>query len=941
MHDAPTRRLDAVDGSSGPLAEWTAALVDHAREVLAVVDIGGNLLYANPAAERLLHRSATAEVGQNMFEYVHPDDRDTVMATFSDMAAVPGPGPLTRFRMRTSAGEWMWLETAATNLLNDPAVAAIVVTGRDVGDHMRVERLSRMYRTLVWADQSLSRTADTDSLFRAVCDTAVAEGGLCLAWVGLVDGDAVTPVAVSGEPRGYVSALGVSLGAEGRGPTATAIVEDRPVAVVGVDDPLLAPWREQFVAAGFASSCAVPIRQAGRVTAAFSVYAAEPEFFGAPEVDLLVELASHVSFALDRLAFEAERAQAEVVLRRSEERFRALVEGSTDAVCVLSGAQTISFMTASVTGITGWPPEHYIGTDALDSIHPDDRTGALAELRAADGNDGSRRARVRVRHRDGGWRWVELGARNMLEDPAVTGIVVNFRDVTAERAAHERLSFQARMLDAVSDAVIASDAGGHIVYWNQAATRMYGWSVEEALGRTLSEVIVDLSDEEVASVASRLAGGLSWTGRWIVKLRTGGTLPVRVEVSPVFDEAGDVVGMIGASTDLTEPEALAAQLQETSGFLRSVTESMAEGMFTLDLEGRATLVNRAAAELLGWPPDGLMGQPMHELTHFERFDGTPLPVEDCPILTAQTRDQVVRVARDSFIRRDGTRLPVAYLASPLHGDGIRGCVVVFRDISDELVDELRAQAALDKLAWVGRIVDALDDDRFVLVAQPIMDLATSTVTEHELLLRLRITDGQLVPPGEFLPVAEEFGLIKRLDRWVLGQACAAAAAGHSVSFNLSAVSLGDPATRDLVAEAIAAANAPPHNLVCEITETAFMEHPDVARETLRSIRALGCGIALDDFGIGFGGFTYLKTLPLTCVKIDRAFVADVNYEESSQHVVRAIVHLAQAFGLETIAEGAESMDVVERLRELGVDAVQGYIIGHPAPLDVAFAPQPH
>lgn len=830
-----------------------AALVDHATEVLAVVDIGGDLLYANPAAERLLGRQASAEVGRNMFEYVHPDDRDTVMATFSDMTVVPGRGPLTRFRMRTSAGEWMWLEAEATNLLHDPAVAAIVVTGRDVGDHLRVERLSRMYRTLVWADQALSRTADTDSLFQAVCDVAVAEGGLCLAWVGVVDGDAVTPVAVSGEPRGYVSALGVSLGAEGRGPTATAIVEDRPVAVVGADDPLLAPWREQFVAAGFASSCAVPIRQAGRVIAAFSVYAVEPEFFGAPEVDLLVELASDVSFALDRLAFEAEGAHAEVVLRRSEERFRALVEGSTDAVCVVSEPRTISFMTASVAGITAWPPEHYIGADALDTIHPDDRAGTLAELLAADGSDGRRRARVRVRHRDGGWRWVELGARNMLEDPAVAGIVVNFRDVTAERAAQERLGFQARMLDAVSDAVIATDAGGHIAYWNQAATRMYGWSVEEALGRTLSEVIVDLSDEEAASVASRVAGGVSWTGRWVVKLRTGGTLPVLVEVSPVFDDTGDVVGMIGASTDLTEPEALAAQLQETSDFLRSATESMAEGMFAVDVEGRVTLVNRAAADLLGWPPDALMGQPMHELTHFERFDGTPLPVEDCPIFTARVTDQAIRVARDCFIRRDGTRLPVAYVASPLHGDGIRGCVVVFRDITRELVEELRAQAALDKLAWVGRIQDALDDDRLVLFAQPIIDLATSTVTEHELLLRLRTSDGQLVSPGEFLPVAEEFGLIKRIDEWVIGQACSVAAAGHRVSFNVSAVSLGDPATRDLLANAVAATNAPPHNLICEITETALMRHPEAAHETLRFIRTLGCGIALDDFGVGFGG----------------------------------------------------------------------------------------
>jgi EAL domain-containing protein (putative c-di-GMP-specific phosphodiesterase class I) len=117
-----------------------------------------------------------------------------------------------------------------------------------------------------------------------------------------------------------------------------------------------------------------------------------------------------------------------------------------------------------------------------------------------------------------------------------------------------------------------------------------------------------------------------------------------------------------------------------------------------------------------------------------------------------------------------------------------------------------------------------------------------------------------------------------------------------------------------------------------------MRHGASGEQLVRAIRALGCGIALDDFGVGFGGFAYLKALPVTAVKIDRQFVADALDEPASGHVIQAIVSLARAFGLETIAEGAESAATVDLLRDLGVDAIQGYVIGRPAPVHEVFGP---
>jgi PAS domain S-box-containing protein len=760
-----------------------------------------------------------------------------------------------------------------------------------------------------------------------------------LAWVGLLEHGEVVPVAIAGEPVEYVESLRLSLDDARLGPTVSAIIGGRPATASTAEDPVIAPWRDWFVAAGFASSCAVPIGKQGAVIGALSVYSSSTEYFDDEEVALLVDLASDLASGRDRLKVEEERVAAEVSLLRSEERFRALVQGSSDAVCVWSPATTISYITPGVTRITGWPTESYVGTDALAWVHPDDHPVVVAALSASESHQEPARLRARISHRDGGWRWVEFTTTNMLDVPDVEGTVVNFHDITTEREAEEQLRFQARLLDSVGEAVIATDLLGRILYWNDAATCLYGWPSDDVVGQLITEVTPAAgSAPDAAEIFESLTRGESWAGVFAVRRRDGSEFEASVNDSPFFDEAGRLAGIIGVSVDVSEREALNRRLQDAVDLLQGATDSMSEGMFVLDLDGRATLVNSAAAALLGGTPEDLIGESMHDLTHYERANGSPLPVEDCPIRSARSYDQVVRIDRDLFMRLDGTRLPVSYVASPLHasGDGIRGCVVVFRDITAQLLEERRVTETLERLSWVGRIQDALDEDRLVLFAQPIVDLASGAVMKHELLLRLQTREGEFVLPGLFLPTAEEFGLIKRIDHWVIGQACAIAAEGHCVSFNLSGLSLDDPATLDAVVAALDATGAPPKNLTCEITETALMLRGASAEQLVRSIRALGLGIALDDFGVGFGGFAYLKSLPVTTVKVDRQFVADAIEEPASRHVVQAIVSLARAFDLETVAEGAESTGTVELLRELGVDAVQGFVIGHPAPAHDVF-----
>jgi PAS domain S-box-containing protein len=338
--------------------------------------------------------------------------------------------------------------------------------------------------------------------------------------------------------------------------------------------------------------------------------------------------------------------------------------------------------------------------------------------------------------------------------------------------------------------------------------------------------------------------------------------------------------------------------------------------------------------MLGWTLAEIAGRPMHDLIHAEQPHGALMAVEDCPILRTRQTGEVVRVDEDNFVRRDGTSFPVSYTAAPFQtADGFRGSAYVFTDITERKADRERLEHELESLTWIPKIREALEEDRFVLHAQPIIDLATGETVQHELLIRMNDREGKLVAPGLFLPVAEEHGLIADIDRWVIGQAAELAGRGHAIELNVSAESLGDPGLLEVVDSELRRTGADPSLVVFELTETALLRSEQTAKAFIDGIAALGCRLALDDFGTGYGGFTYLKRLAVTQLKIDREFVRDLTAVPASRHVVEAVIALARGFGQKTVAEGVEDEAALDLLAKLGVDYAQGYHIARPRPAD--------
>jgi diguanylate cyclase (GGDEF)-like protein len=249
-----------------------------------------------------------------------------------------------------------------------------------------------------------------------------------------------------------------------------------------------------------------------------------------------------------------------------------------------------------------------------------------------------------------------------------------------------------------------------------------------------------------------------------------------------------------------------------------------------------------------------------------------------------------------------------------------------------------------RLTWSERIRSALEHDRFELFQQPILDVRKGEVTHHELLVRLPGESGELIPPGTFLYIAEQFGMIQAIDRWVVTQAAGLIKRLHeegnpvTLSVNLSGVSITDPALLETVERVIGETRIDPHALIFEVTETAAIVNIEKARRFAERLGELGCAFALDDFGAGFGSFYYLKHLPFDYLKIDGDFIRQLPTSKADQLTVKAIVQIAHGLGKRTVAEFVGDEQTLRLLGRFGVDYAQGYYTGKPIAVDQTWPP---
>ena len=470
---------------------------------------------------------------------------------------------------------------------------------------------------------------------------------------------------------------------------------------------------------------------------------------------------------------------------------------------------------------------------------------------------------------------------------------------------------------------------GHWLWANEAFCRMLGYELAELMRLSVAEVSWhDGADADAAFIAAARAGQRDVFEREKRYVHRDGSLVwgwLRAEI--VRDANNAPLYFVAYVHDASDRRRVQELLRTNQRTLRAVIDNTSAMICVKSRDHRFQLVNRRFAEHFGVSEDWLTGRPDSDLL-------PPSMLADVHARERAVLDGGQAAYEEQTTMVDGREQVALITRFPLLDErGIIDALCVTTTDVTALRQEQRAER--ERIQSRELIASALAEDRFVLYGQPIVHLASSRPSKAELLIRMRPAGDShgLRSPGLFLPAAERLGLISTIDAWVIDQAIGHAAAGHQVAVNVSAKTACDPGQVERIASAIVDGGAPTENLIFEITETAVAGDLDAARSFAVRMRDLGCAMALDDFGVGHGSFTYLRHLPLDYLKIDMQFVRDLLNDEEDREVVCAIVGVAQHFGAETIAEGVEDQRTLETLQAIGVDYAQGYLMGRPMPLD--------
>lgn len=550
-------------------------------------------------------------------------------------------------------------------------------------------------------------------------------------------------------------------------------------------------------------------------------------------------------------------------------------------------------------------------------------------------------------------------------------------------------------LGSIADAVISANQDRIITYMNGAAERLTRWSQTEALGRPLTDVLSMEEESRNRSVLDRLEsilGGedLSGPAEGVVLRRRGGAeVVIHERAAPIRDRNGHAIGIVLVLRDITHERALAARLehQATHDSLTGLTnrrefetrlgaaidDHRARGteyaLLYLDLD-QFKVINdtcgHAAGDALIQKIAWLIGDQLRNTDVLARLGGDEFGAllrnirgDDAVGLAEGVRRRIAEmrfdwdgrifavnssigvIVLDDTLATVGDALSAADQACYLAKDNGRNRVQLYRP------DDQQVKSRHGEMRWVERLNAALDSGSFVLVAQEIRpigpppQIATrhSPVLRFELLLRMVDSDGSWVPPMAFIPAAERYGLMPRVDRWVIAQACRELAALRSTGrrlpvcmINLSGASVSDPSLADYISSCLRQYSLPGPQIGFELTETAAIGNLASASQLMTRLRGLGSPIALDDFGSGMSSFSYLKALPIDYLKIDGGFVRDVCTDPIDRAVVEAIQRIGRVMGIQTIAESVENDETLHALAEIGVDYAQGIHVGQAAVL---------
>ncbi len=546
-------------------------------------------------------------------------------------------------------------------------------------------------------------------------------------------------------------------------------------------------------------------------------------------------------------------------------------------------------------------------------------------------------------------------------------------------------------LTSITDGVIITDADERIVCFNPVAEELTGRKSQQVLGRSLDETLNLMSERggqrlsgRIAAVLADQVGSDQPGSGWLLVGEGGAQFPVELFVTRIDAGAPADDGWVVVFRDISHSRRMSAQLfwqanhDPLTGLenrhrferrLQHLISSSERGkkphaLLYLDLD-QFKIVNdtcgHAAGDELLRQLANMFRRKMRRSDILARLGGDEFGVllENCPLDSARrVAGELQQLVKGFRFAWDGKRFGVGIsiglvpfdestktAASVLIAadtacfaakDSGRNRVHVFCHENSE------AARRHGEIQWVSHIQSALDQERLVLYSQLVVPLGPvdSHPPHREVLLRMLTVEGELIPPGAFIPAAERYNMMPALDRWVVRSAFKYLQRMQAqeqtqdciLNINLSGGSLAEEGFLDFVQTQLREQGVAPEKICFEVTETSAIANMDKAVEFIAALRHLGCKFALDDFGSGLSSFGYLKQLPVDFLKIDGSFIKDILHDPVNCAMVEAIHQVGKIMGIQTVAEFVEDANTMARLRELGIDYAQGYHIEKPGPL---------
>ncbi|MES2826160.1 MAG: EAL domain-containing protein [Pseudomonadota bacterium] len=686
---------------------------------------------------------------------------------------------------------------------------------------------------------------------------------------------------------------------------------------------------------------------------------------------------------------------SEATAGEKEQQIRTLLSSVGEGILTIDDAGIIQSFNPAAALIFGYSDDQVLGKNIKMLMPPDMRESHEAGMhRYTQGGTarviGKKNVELPGLRSDGSTFQLELSINEMYanDQRLFVGIV---RDITERKKAElELFEEKERLLvtlKSIGDAVITTDTQGLITYLNPVAEIMTGWSNREATGKPLPEVfnIIDEKTQQPALnpvkavLESRATAGLA-ENTILVQRYSGAYFPIEDSAAPIRGKKGDIIGVVLVFHDVSQAKKMAAEMtyQATHDsltglinrreFERRVELALQTGkmqhkehsLLYLDLD-QFKIVNDTCGHIAG---DQLLRQltsalllKLRQTDTLARLGGDEFGVllDSCPTAAALKIAEVLRVTVSDFLfawTDKSFSVGVSIGLVTFSNDGITltdvlqmadsACYVAKEKgrnrVQVYLPEEQEFANRHGQMGWVARIKQALDENRFVLYSQQFyaINANNSTACHHELLIRMKDDNGNLVPPMAFIPAAERYGLMPQIDRWVVSTAFSRSAILNRnpeqqqiLAINLSGTTLCDEDFLSFVHEQFEKYGVSPANFCFEITETAAIANLTQAIKFIQDLQSIGCLFALDDFGSGMSSFTYLKHLPVNFLKIDGSFVKDMIENTIDRAMVESINHIGHVMDIQTIAEFVENDQVLNALRDIGVDYAQGYLIQKP------------